>query len=234
MTLVCLDSDTKRVTALGLRGGLSMRTACIALIVVGLWVPVAGQREPLSDAEWDWVNTVYERVLQKALPIDGRGGFFLGYRQNRDLYVEQLETSFLYNWTLQEDLLTVTAAKPDSASVYDQLVALHRGGERSADAEVLAPLVRLKHWRLSETSCPAIRVQHDRFYRLRLDMRSEKERRDLAKGVITISMHPLIHHFRADISGGTVDLVVTDQTHEYVGWAEETLRALDACVAAQR
>ena len=211
-----------------------MRPACIALIVVGLWAPVTGQREPLSDAEWDWVNTVYERVLEKALPIEGQGGFFLGYRQNRDYRVEELETSFLYNWTVQENFLTVVVAKPDSVSLYDQLVTLHRRGERSTDGEVLARLMRLRHLRLSETTCPAIRVQHDRFYRLRLDMRSEKERRDLAKGVITISLHPLIHHFRADISGGTVDLVVTDQTHEYVEWAEGTLRALDVCIAAQR
>jgi hypothetical protein len=203
------------------------------LIVIGLWAPVAGQREPLSDADWDWVNTVYERVLEKALPIDGQGGFFLGYRQNRDYRVEELERSFLYNWTVQKNFLTATVAKADSVSLYDQLVTLRRRGERSTDAEVLAPLIRLRQWRFSETTCPAIRVQHDRFYRLRLDMRSEKERRELADGVISISLHPLIHHFRADISGGTVDLVVTDQTHEYVKWAEETLRALDVCIAAQ-
>jgi hypothetical protein len=111
-------------------------------------------------------------------------------------------------------------------------VALHRGGQRSTDAEVLARSVRLKHWRLSETTCPAIRVAHDRFYRLRLEMRSEKERRDLAQGVITISLHPLFHHFKADVSGGTMDLVVSDQAHDYVKWVEETLPALETCIEA--
>ena len=71
-----------------------MRAACIALLVVAVWAPVTAQREAVSDAEGDWVNTVYERVIEKALPIDGRRGFFLGYRQNRDLYVDNSKPPF--------------------------------------------------------------------------------------------------------------------------------------------
>lgn len=159
-------------------------------------------------------------------------GFSLGYRVYRDLYTDELEYSFVFNRILQERYITVTVRMADSVSLYDQMMALHRRNP-NANIETIKPQLRIREWRLSEEICPAVRRQYDAFYRLSLPMLSARERAERARGVETIVLHPRVRIFKADISGGSIELVITNSEHPFAVWAERTRRAFEACATRQ-
>lgn len=203
----------------------------IKLIIIGICLfahlPCEAQQYP-SQEEHDWVGRHFFSVFEEFFPIEERLGFSLGYRSYRDLHTEELEYSFLFNRIIQEKYLTAVVRMADAVSLYDQIMALHRKNP-NASIETIKQQLKIKEWRLSEESCPAIRRQYDEFYRLSLTMLSAKDRVEQAKGQYTITLHPRVHIFKADISGGDMQLDLSGSDHPYVSWAEKTRRALEGC-----
>ena len=193
--------------------------------------PCDAQQYP-SQEEHDWVSSHFFSVFEEFFPIEERLGFPLGYRSYRDLHTEELEYSFVINRILQDKYLTVVVKMADTVSLYDQIMALHRKNP-NASIEIIKPQLKIKEWRLSEETCPAIRQQYNEFYRLSLTMLSAKDRVEQAKGEYTITLHPRVHIFKADISGGDMKLVLSGSEHPYVRWAEKTRHAFEACIVKQ-
>jgi hypothetical protein len=199
-------------------------TAILFLIIVS-HTSFAQEQE-----DWDWVNKHFFSALEEFMPIEERLGFSLGYRSYRDLHTYELEYSFVFNRILQEKYLTMTVRQPDSISLYDQIMALHRRNPNES-IESIKKQLKVKEDHFSEQTCPAVRKQYDDFYRLTLPMLSARDRAVQAKGEFTITLHPRVHTFKADISGGRIELVITEQDHPFVSWAKKTRQALEGCIS---
>jgi hypothetical protein len=201
---------------------------CLCLLV---YQPCQAQYP--SQEEHNWVGKRFFPVLEQLFPIEERQGFSLGYRSYRDLHTEELEYSFVFNRIVKEKYLTVVLRTADSVSLYDQIMILHRK-DKNATIDAIKSQLKIKEWRLSEETCPAIRRQYDEFYRFSLQTLSAKDRAEQAKGEFTIILHPRVHTFKADISGGSMELVLSDFEHPFVQWTERTKHALEACATKQK
>ena len=178
--------------------------------------------------DWDWVNKHFFNVLDELMPLEERPGLSLGYRSYRDLHTDEPEYSFVFNRILQERQITVTVRQPQSSSIYDQLMALHLKNANQS-IERIKKQLKVKEQHFSERACPAVRAQYEQFYRLTLEMLTDKERAEQARGEITLTLHPRVHTFKADIFGGRFQLDLTEQEHPFVIWARSTREALERC-----
>lgn len=174
-----------------------------------------------SQENFDWVSKYFFLVFEELYPVKERIGYSLGYRSYRDLYTDELETGFVFNRVLQEKYLSAVIRTADTVSIYDQMLALHRK-DKKATIDAIKPHLKIKELRLSEETCPAVRQQFDRFYEFSVQTLSAKDRTAQGKGDFTITLHPKVHIFRADISGGSMELVLSEQDHPLVQWAEQT------------
>ena len=181
--------------------------------------------------DWDWVNKHFFTVLEELMPVRERLGFSLGYRSYRDLHTSETEFSFVFNRVLQEKYISVIVRQPAARSLYDQVMVAHRNNPNET-IETIKKQLTLKEQRFSEQTCRAVRTQYDEFYRLTLPMLSIRDRQ--AKGEFTITLHPRVHTFKADISGGSLQLVIVEDDHPFVSWANRTRRALEHCGSVGR
>jgi hypothetical protein len=178
--------------------------------------------------DWDWVNKHFLGVLEEFLPIREKLGFSVGYRSYRDLFTNETEFSFVFNRIIQEKYITVIVRQPQDTSLYDQVMAAHRRNpDETIDA--IKKQLRVSQQRYSEKTCSAIRTQYDEFYRLTLQMLSARDKREQSKGEFSITLHPRVHTFAADISGGRLNLVLDEQDHPFVRWATRTRNLLERC-----
>lgn len=178
-----------------------------------------------SQDDWVWVNKHFYNVLDQLMPFDSH---VLGYRSYRDLYTDELEYSFFFDGQAISQNLNVTFRIADKTSIYDQIMKLHRRNPAATISEI-KPNLKIKEWQFSESSCPAIKTQFEKFFRLSLEMMSSKERSDREAGVGTIALHPRIHSFNAQITGGHLNLAITFGDHPFAIWAVETFQALSSC-----
>ncbi|HSB11335.1 MAG TPA: hypothetical protein VLM38_17745 [Blastocatellia bacterium] len=176
--------------------------------------------------DWDWVNKHFSAVLEELMPVDARLGFSVGYRSYRDLHTSEPEFSFVFMRIPKEKYLAVIVRQPDGNSLYDQMMAAHRKNPAETIDNIKKEL-KLREQRFSEQTCRAVRTQYDEFYGLTLSMLSDQDRQ--AKGGLTATLHPRVHTFNADISGGGLRLVIDDEDHPFVRWANKTRKALEGC-----
>ncbi|MDX2042651.1 MAG: hypothetical protein SF097_15625 [Acidobacteriota bacterium] len=193
----------------------------LVTFICALALPASAQ----TQQDWDWVNKHFYDVLNELMPFDD---YSLGYRSYRDLYTNELERSFFFNGDPFYQNLNATFRIADKVSVYDQMMELHRKKPTTTISEIKANL-KIKEWQFSQSSCPAIKTQFEKFFRLSLEMMSSKERSDREAGVGTIALHPRIHSFNARITGGHLNLTITFGDHPFASWAEETFQALNSC-----
>jgi hypothetical protein len=203
------------------RAQLILAIACFFLLAP----QVCLAQEP---EDWDWVNEHFGPVLDEFLPIGESGS--VGYRSYRDLYTNVLEYSFVLSENWNEKRISATVRAADGISLYDQMMALHRKNPGES-VESMKTKLKVKEWRLDSTSCPALRASYEGFEGLSLPVLSARERAERAKGVATVTLHPVVHTFKAVISGGTMRLVLTEQDHPFVLWAIKTRRSLEKCAA---
>lgn len=199
-----------------------------ALMVILFAALMGRSSRAQTQDDWDWVNKHFFAVLEELMPIEERLGSSLGYRSYRDLYTNEPESSFVFGTTPQQKYMTVIVRQPEATSLYDQIMAAHRK-DPNETIESIKKQLKLREQRFSEQTCRAVRTQFDEFYRLTLSMLSARGRREQNKGVITIALHPRVHIFKADISGGSLKLVIGEQDHPFVRWANKTTKALENC-----
>jgi hypothetical protein len=178
--------------------------------------------------DWDWVNKYFFTVLEEILPIRERLGFSVGYRSYRDLFTNENEFSFVFNRIIQEKYITAIVRQPQTTSLYDQIMTAHRRNPNE-NIDAIKKQLKIRQQRYSEKTCPAVRTQYDEFYQLTLQMLSARDKREQGKGEFSITLHPRVHAFSADISGGRMDLVLDEQDHPFVRWANKTRELLERC-----
>lgn len=179
-----------------------------------------------------WVNEHFSEVLRKTLPNDEGTGWRVGFTINRDLYTQVPEYSCVFKESWPESAkadLMVMVRMADSKSLYDQMTELRRE-HPTASIEQIRSKLKIKEWQLTEKSCPAARELYSAFYQLDLPMLSAKERASFAKGSTSITLHPLIYNIHAVVSGGNIELSLTDHEHPFVKWANRTRAQLETCI----
>jgi hypothetical protein len=212
-----------------------MTLRCVRLITLTIFIcllfcqPSKAQEYP-SQEEHDWVSSHLFDVLEEFLPIEEAD---LGYRSYRDLYTDVLEYSLVFNRDWKGKRVSVVVRMADSVSLYDQIMALHRKNPSESIKSIKTKL-KVKEWRYDAKACLAVESLYDGFYRLNLAMLTAKDRAEQAKGIVTITLHPTVHIFKASISGGNLRLALTEQEHPFVIWANKARRALERCATSKR
>jgi hypothetical protein len=195
-------------------------------LVVGLLLSLSarGSLSAQSSADWDWMSNHFDKTLNDLLPIDQRHGGYVAYRSHRDLHTDVLEYSFVIGTENSDTVsglpryLAAQVREAESASVYDQMMALHRKfPNRSADD--IQKDVHVKKLKLTEMNCPAIKAQFSEFQQLRL----------APPQFDVVILHPLIHEFHIRAGGGDMDVALYDDENSLVSWAIETRGALELC-----
>jgi hypothetical protein len=201
----------------------------LTIFVCLLFCQASEAQEYPNQEEHDWVGKHFFGVLEEFLPIEESD---LGYRSYRDLYTDVLEYSFAFNQDWKEKRISVVVRMADSVSLYDQMMALHQKNP-SESIESIKTKLKVKEWRGDDKACPAVKSLYDEFYKLSLPMLTAKDRAEQAKGIVTITLHPTVHIFKAGISGGNLRLALTEQEHPFTVWANKARRNLDKCAASE-
>jgi hypothetical protein len=185
---------------------------------------VGGDLSAQSSADWDWMSSHFDKALHGLFRIDERYGVYVAYRSHRDLQTDVPEYSFVIGTENSDTVsglpryLAAHVREAESASVYDQMMALHRKfPNRSADD--IQKDVHVKKLKLTEMTCPAIKAQLSKFQQLRL----------APPQFDVVILHPLIHEFRIRAGGGDMDVALYDDENSFVSWAIETRHALELC-----
>jgi hypothetical protein len=185
---------------------------------------VSGSLSAQSSADWDWMTNHFAKALDDLFPIDEHYGVYVAYRSHRDLHTDVPEYSFVIGSQNSDTVsglpryLAARVREAESASVYDQMMALHRKSpNRSADD--IQRDVHVKKLKLTEMNCPAIKAQFSKFEQLRL----------APPQFDVVILHPLIHEFRIRAGGGDMDVALYDDENSLVQWAIETRHALELC-----
>lgn len=197
----------------------------MALTFVVLFFVFALPVKAQSQKDWDWVNKHFYDVLNQLMPLDNHS---LSSRSYRDLHTDELEYLFYFDGHTISENLVATLRIADKTSIHDQIMALHRKKPTATISEIKAKL-KIKEWQFSESSCPAIKTQFDQFFRLSLEMMPAKERADREAGKVTITLHPRIYCFKAQVAGGDLNFTTTFEDHPFAIWAAETFKALNTC-----
>jgi hypothetical protein len=183
-----------------------------------------GSLSAQSSADWDWMSNHFDKALHDLFPIDERYGVYVAYRSHRDLYTDVPEYSFVIGPEKSDTVsglppyLAAHVREAESASVYDQMMMLHRKFPNRS-AEDVQKGVNVKKWKLTEMNCPAIKAQFLKFRQLRL----------APPQFDVVILHPLIHEFRVRAGSGDMEVALYDDENSLVPWAIETRHALELC-----
>jgi len=199
-----------------------MSAACVLSAVLS-W---PGALNAQTDADWGWMNEHFGPVFDALMPPRRQGGVYISYRANRDFVTGTPEYWFMIGREPSEKgyglnpYLTAHARLADPASIYDQLMTMHRA-EPAAPDTTLQSGIKLRKYDFTEKTCPAIKDQIDK-------LKSIPARVPEINGDYIV-LHPMIHAFHISGADGDATLVLTDEKNPLVQWAEETRRMLEAC-----
>jgi len=192
----------------------------------------AGVCASQTEADWTWTNEHFGLLLDALMPLQTTAGLYVTYRANRDYVTRVPEYWFRIGYEFNEkqgygsnNFLSAHERIASPNSIYDQLMALHRSDPAAQEAANFKARIKLRSYDFTETNCPAIKSQMEKFKRLQTKMP------DLNGNVITI--HPMNHVFYAVGAEGDMNIVLSDEENPLVKWALETRQALEGCEPAR-
>ena len=194
---------------------------CAALLL-SFCVGEAGSAQ--SSADWDWMSNHFPKALDDLFPIDESYGVDVAYRSHRDLHTDSPEYSFVIETENSDTIsglpryLAAYVREAESASFYDQMMALHRKFPNRS-AEHIQRDVHVRKLKLTEMSCPVIRTQFAKLQQLSLTLPQFD----------VVILHSLIHEFRIRAGAGDMEVALYDDENSLVRWAIETRHSLESC-----
>ena len=196
----------------------------IALVVIS-WFATE-RLNSQTRADWDWTNKRFGSVLDVLMPLQSDRGVYVSYRANRDLYTNTPEYWFTIGIERDEKqqgsrpYLSAHVRVAQPISIYDQLMAIHRDDPAAQDT-FLEKRVKLQSLDLTETKCPAIKVQLEKLKSLPLKLPNFT--------LDYIILHPMIHAFYINGMDGDARIMLTDTRNPLVRWAQDTRQMFDGC-----
>ncbi|MCI0490052.1 MAG: hypothetical protein L0229_25955 [Blastocatellia bacterium] len=174
---------------------------------------------PFDERDWDWMNRHYKQVLDEVLPLEQKPGYVVSFRMHREVHTDAPEYSFSFIKDYQGNPIEVIVRAADTASLYDQLMALHRK-DPAESIERIKKRLKFKEWRLTERNCPAVAGMFERYKKLSFSVPPS--------GSVVI-LHPVIHSFWINGDTARMRLEIYDEEHPLIVWAKEARRLLEAC-----
>ena len=202
----------------------------IIFAILALCLPVFAESRaqdqkstPFDEGDWDWVNRHYKQVLDELFPLEREPGYVVSFRMHREVHTDAPEYSFSLIKDYQSNPIEVIIRVADTASLYDQLMALRRK-DRAASIEKIRKQLRFKEWRLTQKSCPVIAEMFERYKKLSFPAPSSGS---------VIILHPVIHSFWINGDTAMMKLEIYDEEHPLVVWAKEARRLFEACASSR-
>jgi hypothetical protein len=201
------------------------------LLLAGLLCLLVGQISRAQEPEYDHDNWTFDRfppVFAKVFPFEE--GADVSFRVHGDYERDIIEYSFSF-LKKPDQSIEVVVRRADTVPVFIQLMRLHLKN-RGASAESFTKQLKIREWRLTDKTCPAVKTRFSRFEILWLPVSSETDREDEAMGRARIMLHPEVYDFEAQIWGGKINLGLwgPDDEHPLIVWMDETRRILDRCL----
>lgn len=219
------------------RSGFRFRVFKILLFfVLAAFLAVPGLLKPQTNDDWEWLDKSYYAAMDDVFPIYRDDylispkdvGLYVGYRVTHTNEIGFMEYSFVLfrdrrkEGFGREETLSAHVRSADGAPIRQQLRKLHET-DRTRDLGAIEQELKFKEWDVTESMCPAIRVQYEKFDRLRL------RPPNLYSNVIVADA--VNYEFRIYAFLGDWKLRIFDDNHPLVTWATETRRALQVCVS---
>jgi hypothetical protein len=173
-----------------------------------------------SQDDWDWLEQNFNKALDTSLPFQKDRVSCIAYRSHESLQVGDLECSFVI--TDDGHKLIAHLRELDTLPIGGQLLKLHRIDPSRSASSIVSDL-KFKDWDLTETECPAVKSQYEKFHAIRFNLAPD-----------TLTMDPKVHEFHVSNYSGTMDLRIVEETNPLVKWALETQHRLKACGPIQK
>jgi len=190
-----------------------------------------------SDRNVRWTEQHYNIVLNDLLPMEPDGDSFVVFRQSWTLHAPTGEAPESYakigfidvdRLDLSKWHLSAVVKTPESVSIYDQILTLHRS-DANATVKQIESRIKFKELRLTEAECVSVRSAFQDFQNLQFG--PPKTTVDSSQSVVV--MDPTFFRFHIQAEYGSEDITLLDDSHPLVKWAAKTIEELERCGKAK-
>ena len=209
-----------------------------SLLVLALGLTVPSNPAPQTSKEWEWTEKNWNIVVNDLLPMRADSAYYITYRATQSLHAsegEQPEHYFQLGFDRSDKGLGVSnhisahVRTPDSASIYDQIMNLHRKG--SADTgKNLESKIKMTFLDYTDSDCPSVRKAFREFQELRYGapyINTDGLLHDPPS--VQVILDPPVYEFHIEGLTGKSDVTLYDASYPLVEWAMKTQRELAAC-----
>jgi len=189
--------------------------ACLALTIICL--SSHSQERPTDD----WVAKHFVSALEQFFPVRNAPGDFIAVRTHQSGTNDALEFSFILQNTQDPHMIGAILHEAQGASLYHQIAALH-AKDPAESFEAMKPQLKIQTWNLTAAQCPAVLAQFNAFQHIQfVRPRDEDEPEE----------NPIVYEINETVDGGSSQVIEAIATRAIPRWAQETRKALLACVA---
>jgi hypothetical protein len=181
----------------------------------------SGHSENAADRQW--TDKHFLTAFEDFFPIRHGQGDFIAVRAHQNGSHEAREFSFIIDNTQDAHKIAGTIREAESASLYQQLLTLHRRDPSKSYAD-LKPELNVRAWNLTVADCPAVLAQFTAFENIRfVRPRDDQE----------VEENPILYEVDETVAGGSSEVVEFIPTRAIPLWANQTRTALLACAVPQ-
>lgn len=198
------------------------RDLLFSFAVLCLGIALSSSAAPQPQPDSDWMGKAFAAAFDDFFPIQHDEGDFIAVRAHRDGTNDLPEFSIVFEDTQSARAMHATLREAQGSSLYQQLAALH-AKDPSKSYQELKPELKVQTWNLSAGQCPAIAPQLKAFNNIQFVRPRDDD---------PIAEHPILYQFHESVDGGDSEVTEFVETRAFPKWANETHRALDACVAS--
>ena len=194
---------------------------CFAVLCFGF--ALSSHAAPQEQPDSGWMGKTFAAAFADFFPIQHGEGDFIAVRAHRDGTNDLPEFSIVLEDTQNTRAIHATLREAQGSSLYQQLAALHAKEPSKSYAE-LKPDLKVQTWNLTADQCPAIVSQLQAFNNIQFVRPRDDD---------PVAEHPILYQFHESVGGGDSEVTEFVETRAFPKWANETRRALDACVASE-
>jgi len=201
----------------------ALAAMCAAPALLAQAVAAQNSSAAPSDADRAWVQKIFPLALDQFFPVERAEGDFIAVRSHQEGLDEIPEYSFILEDTQDAHALQATVQEAQGASLYDQLLALHRK-DPSKSYEDLKPELKVEEWKLSVADCPGLAIQLTAYENIQFVRPRDDD---------PVAEHPILYEFHESVAGSDSEAVEYVESRAFPRWAVATRKAIEACIAAK-
>ena len=201
--------------------------ALLALIAGGVWSTDARSLQDPTDADWRWVDSVQDQVLDSLMPLELKPRQVVAYRSSSDsmrigVIERHLTVSYAERTTANPDAFSASVVTPVGPSILRQLLDL-RMANRSMPFDVILARIAVRRFVVDGGGCPALRQRMRALANVSIPL-------PFGDGeTVRIFIHPIAHRLVVRTDALMLDATDFDSESPLVRWAVRTNDDLIAC-----